>query len=898
VKTEAAGMSECTRARFAFAALALTLCLPSGSGAAAPPSPGVTVTRATLANGLRVVVLRDTLAPVVSTWLNVQAGADDEAYTGLAHAQEHMFFRGSKTLSGAGGDQVAGLTGDQDNADTQSEITQYFHFVPSADLDLALQLDRNRFVGLLDTQKDWSEERGAIEQEVTHDNSDANFRLYVKMLHVIVAGTPYADDGLGTVASFDHNIQAPQLRAFYNAWYHPNNAIYVIAGNVDPQATIALVKRFMGTVPAVPVPAHKPVHLAPLVAAHFTDTSDQSTTEAMIGYRFPGYEDRLYAASVVLADVLNSQRGDLYGLVAAGKAQSVEADASAWPKAGMLQLISHVAVATAPQRALDDLAAVAAGYRTNGVPQDLIDAAKQREIVKEHTSAASTFELAATWSESLAVEKRTPDQDVAAISAVTKADVDAVAHDYLIADTASTGYAIPKVGDAAAGGQDTAGASGETKTTRTTNEPLPPWALASLAHLKVPERTIAPVTYTLPNGLRLVVQTERASPSIALAGLVLHNAGLEETAGTRGVQSLVDALMPFGTTSLTRLEYQAKLDAISATVSNGYSFSLDVPSENIESGLALLADDELHPAFDAKSFDVVKAERVDALTGDATNPTHLAAVAAADALYPTGDPARAFPTPDGVKALSLDDVKSAYAASFRPDLTTIVIVGDITPERARTLVQNAFGSWQATGARPSVFPAPVANNAPMAANIPATGRLQDTVTLAETLPLTLADPDRGALEVANAVLSGDFSSILIRDMRVTTGYVYNVGSGLEAGKTRSLFRVQYACAPNNFAKAQAVLERDLQQLGMTPLPDERLQRAKSHLLSEVTLEAASYDSLARRLLANASIGLPADHDYALAGDELAATPATVRDAIARFIRPLGFVRTVEGPTPQ
>jgi zinc protease len=333
-------------------------------------------------------------------------------------------------------------------------------------------------------------------------------------------------------------------------------------------------------------------------------------------------------------------------------------------------------------------------------------------------------------------------------------------------------------------------------------------------------------------------------------------------------------------------------------VSNGYSFSLDVPSENVESGLALLADDELHPAFDAKSFDVVKAERVDALTGDATNPTHLAAVAAADALYPTGDPARAFPTPDGVKALSLDDVKSAYAASFRPDLTTIVIVGDITPERARTLVQNAFGSWQATGARPSVFPAPVANNAPMAANIPATGRLQDTVTLAETLPLTLADPDRGALEVANAVLSGDFSSILIRDMRVTTGYVYNVGSGLEAGKTRSLFRVQYACAPNNFAKAQAVLERDLQQLGMTPLPDERLQRAKSHLLSEVTLEAASYDSLARRLLANASIGLPADHDYALAGDELAATPATVRDAIARFIRPLGFVRTVEGPTPQ
>jgi zinc protease len=890
-------MSKAKHRAFSVAAIALALCVPGAGRATAPPNPGVSVTRATLPNGLRVVILRDTLAPVVSTWLNVEAGADDEAFTGLAHAQEHMFFRGSKTLSGAAADEIAGFTGDQDNADTQSEITQYFHFVPSADLDLALQLDRNRFQGILDSQKDWSEERGAIEQEVTHDNSDANFRLYVKMLHVIVAGTPYADDGLGTLDSFDHHIQAPQLKAFYNAWYHPNNAIYVIAGNVDPQATIALVKRFIGTIPAGAIPAHKTAKLQPLVAAHFTDTSDESTTEAMIGYRFPGYEDRLYSASVVLADVLNSQRGDLFGLVAAGKAESVEADASEWPKAGMLQLISHVAVATAPQSALDDLASVVATYRTKGVPEDLIDAAKQREIVKAHTASASTFDLAAAWSETLAVEKRTPDDDVAAISAVTKADVDAVVRDFLIPETASTAYAVPKAGGAAAGDNSSAG-GGETKKEPTTNAPLPAWAEASLAKLNAPERTIAPVTTVLPNGLRLVVQTERASPSIALAGTVLHDSGLEETDATRGVQSLLDALLPYGTTTLSRLDYQAQLDAISATVTNGYSFSLDVPSENFERGLALLADDELHPALDAKSFDVVKSERVDALTGDATNPTHLAQVAAANALYPAGDPARAFPTPDGVKALALTDVQNAYAATFRPDLTTIAIVGDITPERARELVEQTFGSWQAAGAPPSVFPAIVPNNAPFAANVPATGRLQDTVNLTETLPFTLVDPDRGPLEVANAVLSGDFSSILIRDMRVTTGYVYSVGSRLEAGKTRSLFAVQYACAPKNFSKAQAVLERDLRALALTPLPQERLQRAKSHLVSGVTLDSASYDSLARRLLANASIGLPADYDYTLAANELAATPLTVRYAMARWIRPTGFVRTVEGPAPQ
>jgi zinc protease len=563
----------------------------------------------------------------------------------------------------------------------------------------------------------------------------------------------------------------------------------------------------------------------------------------------------------------------------------------------MLQLVSHVAVATAPQSALDDLAGVAAAYRANGVPADLIDAAKRREIVKAHTAAASTFDLAATWSETLAVEKRTPDDDVAAISGVTKADVDAVVRDFLIPETASTAYAVPKSSGAAVGGASAAG-GGETKKEPTTNAALPPWAEASLAKLKAPERTIAPAVTVLPNGLHLIVQPEGASPSIALAGIVLHDAGLEETDATRGVQSVIDALLPYGTTTRSRLDYQAQLDAISATVTNGYSFSLDVPSENFEQGLALLADDELHPAFDPKSFDIVKSERVDALGGDATNPTHIATVASANALYPVGDPARAFPTPDGVKALTIADVKNAYAATFRPDLTTIVVVGDITVERARTLVENAFGAWHAAGAAPTVFPSAVPNNAPFSTNIPATGRLQDTVTLAETLPLTLDDPDRGSLEVANAVLSGDFSSILIRDMRVTTGYVYSVGSRLAAGKTRSLFQVQYACAPSNFSKAQAVLERDLQQLAVQPLPHERLQRAKSHLVSGVTLDSASYDSLARHLLANASNGLPADFDYELADGELAATPASVRDAAARWIRPTGFVRTVEGPAPQ
>ncbi len=864
---------------------------------AAQAAPRVEVTRATLPNGLRIVVLRDRLAPVVTTWLNVDAGSNDEAFDGLAHAQEHMFYRGSRTLGGPEADQIAGFTGDEDNADTQSEITQYFHLVPAADLDLALHLDASRFAGILDAPRDWLEERGAIEQEVTRNNSDASYRLGVKILHHVMAGTHYANDGLGTLESFGKQIGSPQLRAFYGTWYHPNNALYVIAGDIDPQVAIASVRRSFGAMPAAKLPAHVVGKLTPLAPATFTDTSDQSTIEAEVAYRYPGFDDPAFAAAVVLGDVLNSQRGDLFGLVAAGRAQSVEADVSTWPKAGMLQLISRVAIGTKPRAAIADLNALVARYRARGVPASLVEAAKRREIVRVQTAAANVETLAQMWSQTLAVEHRTPADDVAAIARVTPAAVDAVVRAYLVPATATVAYAIPKSG----GASDTvAVAASDTNAKKTTTAAvhLPIWATNALHHLALPKRTIAPTTFVLSNGLHVVVQPEHASPYVAVNGTIAHDAGLEEPADKTGVQSVVEALLPYGTTHYSRVAYQGELDAISATAVHGFTFTLGVPSANFARGMTLLADAELYPAFDAASFAIVKNARSADLAGDATNPDHLALVATANGLYPEDDPARRFATADGVKALSLADIKAAYARAFRPDLATISIVGDVSVARAKAIAERTFGGWRAAGARPDVVPHPVADNGAREEVVAATGRVQDTVILTQALALGIHDPDIAQLQIANTMLSGDFSSVLIRDMRVTTGYVYSVGSALASGLLRSTFVVRYGCAPENFAKAQAVLERDLRRVASARPDGERLLRAKSRLLSDVALQTQSYDGLAARLTTNVGNGFPADRDFALARAELAATPDSVRTAVARWIRPSGFVRVIEGPAPR
>jgi zinc protease len=119
--------------------LGLAAALLAPSSPAATPSDQMGVTRATLGNGMRVVIIRNSLAPVATVEANFIVGGDEtpSGFPGMAHAQEHMAFRG---CTGMTADQTAAIyaqLGGQNNADTQQNITQFYATVPSADLDVA-----------------------------------------------------------------------------------------------------------------------------------------------------------------------------------------------------------------------------------------------------------------------------------------------------------------------------------------------------------------------------------------------------------------------------------------------------------------------------------------------------------------------------------------------------------------------------------------------------------------------------------------------------------------------------------------------------------------------------------------------------------------------------------------
>jgi zinc protease len=880
---------------FTLMILISSLCLGASTMAMASD-----VLRATLKNGLQVVIVRNDLAPVVTTLVNYLVGSNEapDGYPGMAHAQEHMMFRGSPGLSAAQLATLIAAMGGSFDADTQETVTQYYFTVPKEDLDVALHVEAVRMGDVLDSQELWQEERGAIEQEVAQDYSNPLYLFSKQLLSNLFEATPYAHDALGTRPSFEATT-GTMLKDFYNKWYAPNNAILVIVGDVDPESVLSTVRQLFEPIPSRPVPTRPEIRLQPLKPGHIQLETDLAYTIGVVAYRLPGYDSPDYAAAQVLADILDSQRGNLYALVPEGKALDAGFNTSFFPKAGLGYAMASFPREGNGENMVSELKRRIEDYLQKGFPSDLVDAAKRREVADLEFQKNSVEGLAALWSMALAVEGRhSPNDDVEAIQRVTPADVSRVARTWLDNKTATVGLLVPKPAGAAVASRTFRGKeSFAPKATKPVT--LPDWAKKALIPPALPKSTVNPTVSVLPNGLRLIIQPTNISRTICLYGQIKNNPDLQVPRGKEGVDEVLGNLFSYGTTTLDRLAFQKGLDDIAANLSAGTTFSLEVLEAQFDRGMQLLADNLFHPALPEQAFQVVQKETTSLVAGRLQSPAHLARRALRTGLYPKGDPALRQPTPKSIGSLTLKDVRSYYEKVFRPDLTTVVVIGNITPERARSSVEKYFGEWKAKGPKPETDLPSVPLNKPSSASVPDPSRVQDLVILAQTLSLHRSNPDYYLLQVGNHVLSGAFyATRLYHDLREVAGLVYSVESFLDVRKTRGLFEVVFACDPPNVSKAKTMVEENLRKMQTTPVTPAELQQAKTLLIREIPLSEASTESIGQKLLALSVHGLPLDEPTRAAKRYLGVTADQVRDAFARWIRPRSFVQVSLGPNPE
>ncbi len=877
-------------------ALVLNL-IPVLLRAAAEPD----VTRATLKNGLRVVIVRNRLAPVVTTDLSYLVGSNEapEGFPGMAHALEHMMFRGSPGLSAAQLSSLIAAMGGHFNAATQQSITRYFFTLSTSDLETALRIEAIRMREVLSTEALWRQERGAIEQEVAQDLSSPGYLFYSHLLSAVFAGMPYAHDALGTRPSFQKTT-GKMLKDFHNEWYAPNNAIMVIAGDVDPVATLAMVQRLFEPIPSRTIPARRKIQVQPMKPTTIEIDSDQHYGLGAVAYRLPGYDDPDFAAGVVLADALDSRRGDLYALVAEGKALAAGFDGYMLPKAGFGYANAAFARGQDSAALIAALKQIIAAYVANGIPSDLVEATKRHEVAQSAFRKNSISGLASEWSQALAVEGRhSPDDDIEAIKKVTVDDVNRVARKYLVNDNAIVAIMTPRESGQPVASTESRPGSESFTPSQTESVPLPAWAEKTLAPAPVPQSSVKPTVTVLPNGLRLIVQPETISDTISVYGAVKNRPELQVPPEKEGVDEILSDLFSYGSTTLDRVAYQSALDEIGAQASIGTRFSLQVLAHRFDRGVELLADNLLHPALPEAAFKAVQQRTLREVGGRLHSPIYLSQRAFMQAIYPEHDPTLRQPVPKTVAALGLDDVRAYYEKIFRPDLTTLVVIGQVTPDQARTVIEKYFGEWKTTGPKPDTDLPPVPRNKASATVVPDHNRVQDEVTLGQTFPLTRFDPDYYALQLGLHVLSGGFySTRLYRDLREKTGLVYGVNAAMQAGKTRSVLTVYYACDPPNVAKARVLIERNLRDLQTAPVTPAELRQAKTLLLRGIPLSEASTHRIAAGLLERSLMDLPLDEPILAAKRYEALTETDLQAAFIKWIRLEDLAEIVLGPDPK
>jgi zinc protease len=226
-----------------------------------------------------------------------------------------------------------------------------------------------------------------------------------------------------------------------------------------------------------------------------------------------------------------------------------------------------------------------------------------------------------------------------------------------------------------------------------------------------------------------------------------------------------------------------------------------------------------------------------------------------------------------------------------------VVIGKVTPEGAKAVIEKYFAPWEAKGPKPETLLPPVPPNRPSSTAVPNQSRIQDKVTLAETLGLNRSNPDYYALELGNHVLGGAFyATRLYQNLREKTGLVYYVSSSFDIGQTRALYVVNYACNPQNVARARAIVEQDLKNIQATLVTPEELRQAKALLLREIPLSESSVNSIAQGLIYRSTHELPLDEPTRAARRYLELTAEQVQAAFAKWLRPADLVQITEGPT--
>ena len=282
-----------------------------------------------LENGLRVVLSEDHSAPVVAVAVYYDVGSRNEVKgrTGFAHLFEHMMFQGSQNVQKAAHFKYIESNGGVLNAATHSDFTNFYEFLPSNQLALALWLESDRMRSLKITAPNLKNQKDAVKEEkrLSYDNQ-AYWPALLKMDEMVFSNWANAHSTIGSMRDLDAATVA-DVSSFFATYYAPNNAVLVIAGDINTGEAEALVRKYFGSIPRHKPPPQvdvsEPLEVASRTAA--IDATHAQMPAVSLAWKIPARRSPDFYALAMLKSILcDGQSARLYQTLVKERAVSLE----------------------------------------------------------------------------------------------------------------------------------------------------------------------------------------------------------------------------------------------------------------------------------------------------------------------------------------------------------------------------------------------------------------------------------------------------------------------------------------------------------------------------------------------------------------------------------------------
>ncbi|MCR6663975.1 MAG: insulinase family protein [Luteimonas sp.] len=916
------------------ALLSVALGLALGTGFAALPAAAQSSASAigidipyetfTLPNGLRVVVHTDRKAPVVAVNIWYHVGSKDEpaGRSGFAHLFEHLMFQGSENYRDEFFVPFREVGTTNQNGTTNTDRTNYFQNVPTTALDMALWMESDRmghFLGSVD-QAGLDEQRGVVQNEKRQGENQPYGQVWDKLTKALYpAGHPYHHGVIGSMNDLNA-ASLDDVKTWFRAWYGPNNAVLVLAGDIDLETAKAKATQYFGHIPAGPTMAQPAVDVA----------RRAETTRETMQDKVP--QPRIYRVwNVPQIGTVEIDQLQVLAYILGG-AKSSRLDARLLHGEKLVDNISAGAWASQLGSSFGVIATV-----KQGVDPAKVEAIIDEEIAKLVAEGPTAAELDRAKTVIRAGFIRGVERiggfggkaDVLAGCLVYEADPGCFR-------TALANYAATTADDIKTVGAEWLGEGSHTivvepgERTALEEEPSPTPAPFNLPAPDPKYTTTAPAvdrslgvpkTETFPdlkfpalqraklkNGTTVIL-AERPEIPVVQFSYEFSGGYSTDARGKPGLANFAMGLLDEGAGGVGSLEFANKAEALGANLASGASLDggnayLSALKENLDPSLALFADMVRRPNFDQAEIDRVKASWIAGIAQEKARPQGLAARIAPALLFgashPYGAPSTGSGTEAAIASMTRDDLVGFHRAWIRPENATVIVVGDTTLAEIVPLLEKHFGNWRGQGRAPAAVNLPVVAlpDAPRVFLLDQPGAVQANLYAMQVAPPS-SDAGATRFDMANGVIGGDFTARLNMNLREDKHWSYGARSNAGAALGQRTWTASAPVQIDKTAESIAEMQREISEFaaGTTPPTDTEVARVRA---GQTLSLPGAYETAASVLGTIGGIvryGRPDDYVFKRKAEIEATTTADVAEA-AKTIQPQALTWVVVGDLKQ